>query len=289
MHSWWMALRPKTLSAALAPIFVGTAVAAGSLHQWDLWISACALFAVIFIQIATNLFNDAIDFEKGADTHERLGPVRVTQSGLLSKNQVMRAGAFCLVVAFAFGVPLVIHGGWPIVIIGLVSIVMAYAYTGGPFPLAYRGLGDVFVFIFFGLVAVGGLVWLHTGAWNADALVAGSQVGLLGTVLIAINNLRDHAQDRSVGKKTLAARFGVTFARREIFFLLSTAYLLNFWWMLNGHPWAALLPLASLPLAWKVLTGVYRTAPSAQFNRYLAQAAGTQVLFGGLLTLGLVL
>ncbi|MGE0764457.1 MAG: prenyltransferase, partial [Bdellovibrionales bacterium] len=204
-------------------------------------------------------------------------------------RQVMWAGGFCLLLAFIFGVPLVVVGGLPIVVIGLVSLAMTYAYTGGPYPLAYRGLGDLFVFLFFGLIAVGGMVLLHIGRWPVDAMVAGAQTGLLGTVLIAINNFRDHQQDLKVGKWTLAARFGARFARTEIICLLITAYALCFWWLWTGRVWAMALPLLSLPLAFKVARGVLNHEPSPIFNRFLGQAAGTQLVFGTLLALGLIL
>lgn len=150
MKSWILALRPKTLTAAVVPVIVGSGVAALHPLGWKPWISVFALLSACFIQIATNLFNDAIDFKKGADTNERLGPRRVTQSGMLSSRSVMMGGVIALVFAMGFGIPLVIRGGLPIVAIGLVSVLLAYAYTGGPYPLAYRGLGDLFVFIFLG-------------------------------------------------------------------------------------------------------------------------------------------
>jgi 1,4-dihydroxy-2-naphthoate polyprenyltransferase len=289
LSPWILAIRPKTLTAAIVPVVVGSGV--GALHPagWTLWVSLCTLAAAILIQVATNLFNDAIDFTKGADTHARLGPRRVTQSGLLSPRMVMTGAVIAALAALVLGIPLVVRGGWTIVGIGLVSLVLSYTYTGGPFPLAYRGFGDLFVFLFFGLIAVGGVVYLHTGEWTPAAFVAGAQVGLLGTVLIAVNNLRDHQQDRAVQKLTLAARFGPRFARAEITGLLLLAYGLGIWWWLSGYPGAAFLPLLSMPLALRVVLGVIRHEPSAVFNRFLAQAAGTQLLFGSFLTLGLVL
>ncbi len=289
MNSWLLALRPKTLSAAVVPVVVGSSVAAAQPEGWQPGVSLLALLSAGFIQIATNLFNDALDHKKGVDTAERLGPVRVTQAGLLTSRQVMAGGFFCLVLALAFGIPLVIKGGLPIILIGILSLVLAYAYTGGPYPLAYRGLGDLFVFLFFGLVAVGGVVYLHLGRWPADALVAGAQTGLLGTVLIAINNFRDHSQDLLAGKRTLAARFGPRFARVQIPTLLFCAYALCLWWFWTGRAWATFLPLLSLPLAVQVARGIFYNEPSPLFNRYLGKAAGTQLAFGGLLALGLVL
>lgn len=287
--AWILAFRPKTLTAAVIPIVVGTALASQHPHGWQPWVSVCALLAALLIQVATNLFNDAIDFKKGADTAERLGPKRVTQSGLIHARRVMVAGIFCLMMAFAFGIPLVLRGGWPIVGIGVISLILAYAYTGGPFPLAYQGLGDLFVFVFFGLIAVSGVVYLQVGEWTLESFVAGAQVGLLSTVLIAINNYRDYEQDRKAGKLTLAARFGGRFAKGEVLLLLAVSYLLGLFWWTKSFEAAAWLPLLSLPIAAEVAQGIVRLPPCAALNRYLARAAGTQLLFGGLLSIGFIL
>ncbi len=289
LTAWILAFRPKTLTAALIPIVVGSALASQHPHGWQLWVSVCALLSALFIQIATNLFNDAIDFKKGADNANRLGPKRVTQSGMIESRQVMWAGFFCLLLALGFGLPLVVRGGWPIIGIGVVSLALAYAYTGGPFPLAYRGLGDLFVFVFFGLIAVSGVVYLQVGEWTLESFVAGAQVGLLSTVLIAINNYRDFEEDRKVGKLTLAARFGGRFAQAEILLLLAVSYMLGLFWWTKSFEAAAWMPLLSLPVAAEVARGVIRLPPSQALNRYLARAAGTQLLFGGLLSLGFLL
>jgi 1,4-dihydroxy-2-naphthoate octaprenyltransferase len=212
IKAWLQAFRPKTLTAAIVPVAVGSAVAFSEVGLVNHRITLLALLGALFIQIATNLFNDAIDFKKGADGEHRVGPQRATQMGWFSGKQVLAMGIFFLLLALACGVPLVIHGGWPIVIIGLISLAMAYAYTGGPFPLAYLGLGDLFVILFFGLVAVGGTYYLHTLRFSWSALIAGLQVGCLSAVLIAINNLRDHVGDRQVNKRTLAVLLGPQFA-----------------------------------------------------------------------------
>lgn len=287
MTPWALALRPKTLTAAIVPVVVATALvkAHGQAVIW--WVSICAVLSAVFIQIGTNLVNDAIDFAKGADTDKRIGPQRVTQSGLLTSRQVL-AGAFvCFAVALALGIPLVVKGGWPIVAIGLVSLAMGYAYTGGPYPLAYKGLGDVFVILFFGLIAVMGTFYLHTGFVTTAAAIAGLQVGLLATVLIAVNNLRDAPQDALVGKKTLAVRFGVGFARAEIALLVIVPFLLGWYWSEAGHFNAAILPLVAFPFGRRVVTGVFKNEPSPIFNRFLAMAAGLHLFFGLFLSIGL--
>ncbi len=277
---WIMALRPKTLTAAFVPVVVATALVKADGHPVLWWVSIFALLSSAFIQIGTNLVNDAVDFKKGADTEKRIGPQRVTQSGLLTAKQVMVGGMFCFFVALCLGIPLVIQGGWPIVGIGLVSLFLGYAYTGGPFPLAYKGLGDLFVILFFGLIAVMGTYFLHTQVITIGSAVAGLQVGFLATVLIAINNLRDAPQDALVNKKTLAVRFGVGFARAEILFLVFSPFLLGLYWIAQGRLYAALLPLGAIFLARRVVVGVFRNAPSPIYNKFLAMAAGLQLLFG---------
>lgn len=289
MLKWLIALRVKTLTAAIIPIFVGTAtvIAQGHKVYWSL--SVFALLSALCIQIGTNLINDAIDFEKGADTKDRWGPKRVTQSGLLSSKVVLMAAFLSLCLALVFAIPLVLHGREVIVIIGLCSLFFAYAYTGGPFPLAYKGLGDLFVILFFGVIAVCGVYYLHTLQFSWSAFVAGLQIGALSTVLIAINNLRDMEQDRRVHKKTLAVRFGLQFSRFEILSLHLFSFALLSFWFLNNQWWAMLLPLTTLPLCYSIILGIYRNQPGPIYNQFLSRAALLHTLFGLQLTLGLVL
>lgn len=282
-----MAVRPKTLTAAAVPIVVATALVKAEGYPVLWWVSVCAAVSALFIQIGTNLVNDAIDFEKGADTAERIGFQRVTQSGLMSSRQVMTGAFVCFACALALGVPLVVRGGLPIVAIGLVSLALAYGYTGGPFPLAYNGLGDIVVILFFGFVAVGGTYYLHAQAVSPAALIAGLQVGLLAAVLIAINNLRDAPQDGRVNKKTLAVRFGVTFARLEILFLAVAPFVLGWYWYERGSEFAAVMPLLVLPVASRVIAGVFANEPSFVYNRFLAMAAALHLGFGILLAAAL--
>lgn len=289
MNPWVLALRPKTLSAALVPILVASALAVQSDGPFIAWVSLCALLASLFIQVGTNLFNDAIDFKKGADTKERLGPIRVTQSGMLHARTVFWGAVICLIFAALFGVPLVMKGGTPILVIGLLSLFLAYSYTGGPFPLAYLGLGDLFVVLFFGWIAVGGLFFLHTEAISSHALVAGTQVGLLATVLIAINNLRDHVQDKKADKKTLAVRFGKPFVRLEIYMLNILAFGMLTYWVSQKQWWAGFLPLLALPLSLQVMRGVVENEPGPIYNKFLAKAGAVHLLFGTLLSVGLIL
>ena len=284
---WLLALRPKTLTAAFVPVVVGTALALGRGGPVLWWASFCALASASFIQIGTNLVNDALDFRKGADTHVRVGPKRVTQSGLLSERAVLLGGYACFAAAGALGIPLAIEGGWPIVAIGLISLVCGYAYTGGPYPLAYVGLGDVFVIVFFGLVAVAGTFWLHAKTVDSAALVAGLQVGLLATVLIAINNLRDSPHDGQAGKRTLAVRFGSRFARAEIAALSFAPFGIGAYWWLQGRALAAILPFIALPFAIAAVLGVRTHPPGPVYNRFLAVSAALHLAFGLALAIGL--
>jgi 1,4-dihydroxy-2-naphthoate polyprenyltransferase len=281
IRTWLLAARPKTLSAAVVPVLMGSALAAHEPAAITWWVFFCALIGAVLIQIATNLINDALDFRKGADTAERLGPVRVTQAGLMRPETVMTAAWVCLMGAALCGIPLIVRGGWPILVIGLASIAAAYAYTGGPYPLAYRGLGEVFVVIFFGLIAVGGTFYAHSLQWTRGALLAGFAAGSLATVLLVINNLRDVDGDRRSDKRTTVVRFGERFARIELAFFALAPFAAV---ALIGRP-GLLLTLAALPLAVAVLVRVMRSR-GAELNRCLGMAGALQWLFGVLFVTG---
>jgi 1,4-dihydroxy-2-naphthoate polyprenyltransferase len=283
---WMIAARPRTLPVSLPPILVGTTLAyqQGFPIQWTL--SILVLLCSLCLQIGVNLINDALDFKKGADKEGRLGPQRVTQGGLLSFQTVLRGGIGCLVFAFILGIPLILAGGWPLVMILLFSMACAYLYTGGPFPLAYQGLGDLFVFIFFGLVSTLAVYYLQTGTINRLVILAATQIGLLAVVPCSINNLRDSVSDALVNKKTLAVRFGPTFARWEITYLSLVPFLLSVGWWLTGRIEMVYLPLLSLPLIGKNLIAIWQTPPNTRYNEFLAVSARCQLLFGILLSLG---
>lgn len=284
-----MAGRPKTLTAALVPVLVATAYAYSQtkMVQWS--VSILSLLASFFIQIATNLVNDAKDFKKGADTEKRIGPQRVTQTGLMSYQQVMMWAYLFFAMALLAGIPLVIQGGLPILIVGVLSLVFGYAYTGGPFPLAYKGLGDLFVIVFFGLVAVQGVVWLQIQEISSSSLMLGLQIGMLATVLIAINNLRDHETDVLVNKKTLPVRFGVLFGRLEIATMILAPLALQYFWWTQDRPWVAGLGLATLPLAALIIKKIFTTKPSPEYNKFLGMSALLHLAFGILMTIGFCL
>jgi len=285
MSPWLLAARPKTLSAAIVPVLMGSALAADEPAAVSWWVFACALSGALLIQIATNFINDALDFKKGADTGERLGPIRVTAAGLISAERVMRAAWICLIGAALCGIPLLVRGGWPMLVVGLASIAVAYAYTGGPYPLAYHGLGELFVVIFFGFVAVGGTFYAHSLQLTRSALLAGFAAGSLATVLLVINNLRDVESDRRSNKRTLAVRFGENFACAEVVFFTLAPFIAvaGIAWI-RGHG-GLLLVLGALPFALLVIVQVFRSR-GAVLNRSLAFAGALQSAFGILFVAG---
>lgn len=288
MNAWLLAARPKTLAAAVTPVLVGTALARSAAAPTH-WLSfVFALLGAVFIQIGTNYVNDALDFKKGSDTHTRLGPLRVTQAGLLDADAVLRGAYVCFVLAALCGIPLIVRGGWPIAAIGVASIVAAYAYTGGPFPLAYHGLGEVFVMLFFGLVAVCGSFYLQRLALDPTAWIGGVAVGSLAVVILAINNLRDIGNDRASNKRTLAARFGPRFAFREIVVFALVPFVCVLVIARLRNAWTSTIPMLALILALALLFRVARNR-GAELNRCLALAGALEWMFGILYVFGAAL
>lgn len=283
---WWWAIRPKTLLVSLSPIIVGTALAAMHVAHINWLLAISAWCAVFFLQVGTNLVNDVLDFSKGADTAQRLGPQRMTQAGLLSMRQVFWGGVGCFVLALLCGIPLVMAGGWPFVAVLVASVICGYCYTGGPYPLAYLGLGDLFAFLFFGPIGVSAVYFLQTHTVDAFAILAGVQLGLLTAVPNAINNLRDIDTDRLVHKRTLAVRFGSKFACWEISLLTVLAFLIGSFWIFFDHAMMAILPLVAAPLAYQNLIAILQTAPSVRYNLFLARSAQVQLLFALFLAIG---
>ncbi len=275
--AWFLACRPKTLSVSLSPVLVGSAIAWHDTHS-ILWLPLlAAAFGAAFIQIGTNLFNDVGDFLRGTDTPDRLGPQRATAEGWLTPGMVQAGAWLSFALAFLCGIYLVWHGGWPIVIIGLASLTAGWAYTGGPKPIAYGPLGEIFVFIFFGLIAVGGSYYLQTLSLTPTALLAASLVGTHAAAVITVNNYRDRDGDARNGKNTLAVRLGRP-ATRWLYTLemLAPYALLP---LLADRGWPAALPLLSLPLALRLIHRFHHEAPGPVFNRILAATAGLQLTF----------
>jgi 1,4-dihydroxy-2-naphthoate polyprenyltransferase len=270
VNAWILAARPKTLPAAAVPVWVGALPAfASGAGSWILL--GATLSSCLCIQMATNLFNDAIDHRKGADTPRRAGPVRATASGLLSPRAVMAGAVGLCAAAVLFALPLLVARGWPVAVIGVVSLYFSYGYTGGPFPLAYRGMGELFVIVFFGFVAVCGSHFVQTGAWGGIPVAASAlQCGLYSCALLAINNLRDRIEDAGSGKRTLAVRFGECFARCEIAACCAVPLAL---WPLAAPGAALLSALAPAAAGAAIVTGIVRNPPGPVFNRLLGLAA----------------
>ncbi len=284
------AARPKTLTASLVPCMVAGAYAMHELGfvPWGLLLSACA--SALMIQIGTNYFNDVYDFKKGADTAERMGPRRATLSKDLSPRQVFSLGVLAFGLALLFSIPLVIKAGIPILILGLVSLLAGYLYTAGPFPLAYVGLGEVFVILFFGWAAVGGLAYLFDLPLDGSVWILATQIGLLSAAMIAINNLRDARTDVFAGKKTLAVRLGIPASKVLIQLFLIAPYIMSLYYIgARQSYWAGLLPWVTLPLALRLCGNIRSAEPSPLYNEFLAQAAKIQLLFGLTLTVAWLL
>ncbi len=281
-----MAARPKTLTAAVAPVAAGTGLAVW--HGVVAWRPAlAALTGAVLIQIGTNLANDYYDFVRGGDTEERIGPTRVTQAGILAPAAVYRAMWFTLALAMLVGVYLVGVGGWPIVWIGLASVASAILYTGGPFPLAYHGLGDVFVFVFFGWVAVAGTYYVQALGWPPDAFLAGSGLGALSTAILVVNNLRDLDTDARAGKRTMAVRLGVRGTQAEYVILLVTAALVPLLGVVRlDWPWTTVAASFALLLAVSPLRTVFGYGHPRELIPALGGTARVVVVYGLLLALG---
>lgn len=286
--SWLLAVRPKTLPAAMGPVFVGSALATqADLFQWAPAL-LCLVFALL-IQIGTNFANDYFDFIKGADTEERQGPKRVTASGLVSLKQMkfMTAGVFA--AAFIVGLGLIPYGGWGLLAVAVLSVMLGYGYTAGPFPLAYLGLGEIFVMIFFGWVAVGCTYWVQANEINTLAILAGTAVGALSTNLLVVNNHRDVETDIKANKRTLAVRFGRGFSAFEFRLWFAAAWICIIWMALLLHSFWMLLPLGAMPMSFKLWKMIGEPQSGPVYVKMLGKTAVVLILSCLLMSLGLLL
>ncbi len=287
-RGWLMAIRPPTLSVGAAPVAVGTAIAAVS-GGFDALPALLALVGALLLQIASNIANDVYDFRKGADTEDRLGPPRAASSGLLSESELMVGLAAVLAAALACGLALTALAGWPILAIGLAGMVSAVAYTGGPYPLGYHGLGDVFVFAFFGLAAVVGTTFAQTGTWEPLALALGAALGCFGAGVLTVNNIRDLDGDRLVGKRTLAVRMGRHAARGYYAALMGAPFAIVLAAVAGGGlPLWSLVVCLTAPRAWSLVRTVASTREGAALNGALAGTAKLQAIFSALLVASLL-
>lgn len=286
-EAWVLAMRPRTLPVSIGPVLVGTAVAfsTGSLRLGP---AIAAGFGALLLQIGSNFANDVFDFEKGADTETRIGPPRAAQMGLLSAAALKRGMLAVFVLATLCGVYLAWVAGPVILLVGLISIVAAVAYTGGPWPLGYHGLGDLAVFVFFGFVAVVGTTFVQTTTIDPFAVVAAVPVGALATAILVVNNLRDVDADRLIGKRTLAVRIGRLGARFEWAALVGAAYLTTFVAMIamNESAWV-LLPWLSAPRALSLWGVIRSNEDGSALNEALAGTAQLGFLFSLLFALGI--
>ena len=287
-QAWGLAIRPRTLPAAAAGVVMGSALAwRDGFFRVDAAL-AC-LFAALLLQIGSNLANDVFDFERGTDTPERLGPTRVTQAGLLSPSQVKIGMAVVFALAALLGLYLAWLGGWPIILIGIAAIISAVAYTGGPFPLGYYGLGDIFVFIFFGLASVAGTYYVQAGAVSSAAWWMSMPMGLIITAILVVNNLRDLENDRKAGKHTLAVMLGARGARIEYVLCVVSAYfVVPVLILTNIIPVFSLLTWLSVPLAWKTLRVAF-TQEGRPLNAALSGTGQIAFVYSVLFWIGVAL
>lgn len=287
LQAWMLAIRPRTLPAGAIPVVLASALAAAD-QSFSPVPALVALVCALGIQVATNFINEIYDFRKGADTSERLGPTRTVAAGIISEKTMIRVSAALLISVFLLGLSLVWIGGWPILLIGLLSMLFAWAYTGGPFPIAYSGLGDVFVFIFFGLVAVGGAYYVQALALPMPVLVAAAAPGAFSVNILLVNNIRDIDTDRRVGKMTLPARIGAARARMLYVLLAVVAYAVPFFMVHAGYSVWCLLSLLSLPLAVGMVRKLYRSE-GRELNMVLAGTGKVLTLHGLLFSAGLII
>lgn len=288
IQSWVLAARPKTLPAAVAPVLVGTGLAINR-GRFVLLNALVALSCSLLIQIGTNYVNDLYDFLKGADNEKRKGPLRVLASGLITVKE-MKTGSFLIfLLAFVLGLYLVYSAGPVVLMIGVLSIAAGIAYTAGPFPLAYNGLGDIFVFMFFGIVGTTGTYYVQAKDFSWLALLASIPVGALITNILVVNNFRDIEEDRAAGKKTLAVILGRTFARLQFIFLIAASFVVPavLYFFFGFHIWI-FLPYLTIPIAFKLINMLF-TLEGLQLNKTLELTAKLSVLFGLLFAAGLTL
>lgn len=290
LRAWVMASRPHTLTIGVNPVLVGCALAWTETGRIDIPLMLLSMLGALLLQTGTNLDNDVSDFERGTDRAGRLGLPRATALGLLTPRQVRNASRACFAVATVIGLMLAWRGGWPILMAGIASAAAAMAYSGGPRPISYTPFGDFVVWLFFGLVAVGGSYYLQTLSLSPGVLVAATMVGFPAAAVLVVNNYRDLDPDAQVGKRTLAVCLGRRFSRWEYTGLMLAPFVLLGALSLQTRIGIALvIPLLSLPLAIGLVRRFWRETPGPAFNPLLAQTAKFQVLFSALLCVAILL
>ncbi|EDY80589.1 1,4-dihydroxy-2-naphthoate octaprenyltransferase [Verrucomicrobiia bacterium DG1235] len=275
---WIEAARPKTLPAAVVPIMVGAAEAK-RMGIFDWWpVAICLVFALL-VQIGTNMANDYFDHIRGADTSDRVGPERLVASGRIEPKRMLWVSLAVFLLAFLVGLNLVSYRGWELLVVGVVSIIFGYGYTGGPFPLAYRGLGDVFVIFFFGLVATMGTVYVITGSLTLSSAFLGAALGLLANNILVVNNYRDRETDRVAKKMTLIARWGLSFGLAQYRVQLMLSFLAIAVYVSRTGELAHAAPFLALPLGYRLASSLEKTQ-GKELNALLAKTAGLLLLVG---------
>jgi 1,4-dihydroxy-2-naphthoate octaprenyltransferase len=288
-NPWFLAIRPKTLFASVAPVVLGLSVAIFEQKTFQFLVAILTLLCALLMQIASNIANDYLDSQRGVDTEKRLGPTRVTQAGLISPQKMKNALIAILGLAFLLGIYLMWVGGPVIIIIGLLALYFAYGYTGGPFPLSHNGLGEVAAFVFFGVIAVSGTTYLQIHTFSSLALCLGMGPGFISATILAINNLRDFHSDTETNKRTIAVRFGEIFQRRLIIILIFSSSLIVIITSLIFHLYL-LLPVVFLPLLFiKNWIHIYKHPIDSTLNMALAKTAQYLLIYCLLLSLGLYL
>jgi len=292
LKAWGIAVRPKTLIVSIAPVLLGLSLSIHNENFNSILIGILTLSSAILIQIGTNLINDLYDFISGADDINRLGPERAVQSGILSQKEIKFGAFFCFILALCIGIYLVFIGGMPIFLIGSFALMSGYCYTAGPYPLGYNGLGDIFVFIFFGLIAVPGTYYLQNNIlFDIDSIFIGCSIGCIAVAILCVNNIRDIKSDQKAGKKTLAVRFGryPIIILYDVMIILSYVCILfiflgkTFYWDLS-----LCLLMFSLPIAIKLIIDIHNKF-GKELNSVLSDTANFMRVFSTLLIIGIVL
>jgi 1,4-dihydroxy-2-naphthoate octaprenyltransferase len=285
---WWLAIRPRTLTISLAPVLVGSALAFTERSSLAGLPFLAALLGAILIQIGTNLHNDAVDYLKGNDLPDRVGPPRITAAGWVSPQGVQRTALLCFALALLPGAYLVWAGGWPIFLIGCASLLAGWAYSGGPRPISYSPFGELFVLIFFGLLAVAGTYWLQAGLGGPAVWLAGGIVGLPAAAVLLVNNHRDRLSDQRAGRRTLAIYLGAANSARLYAALFGLSFILLAVLACSGHP-GALAGALALPLSIQRCRNFCRASSGEAYNQLLAKTAQSGLLLSLLLSIGLLL
>lgn len=289
LRAWILAARPKTLTGAITPVMIGTALAfANGTFNW-LPALICFLFAGL-MQIAANFINDLYDFKKGTDREDRLGPERACAQGWISAEAMKRGVMLTVLLACFIGSTLLLYGGWELIIVGVLCVLFAFLYTTGPYPLSYNGWGDVLVIVFFGFVPVGGTYYVQALTWTPSVTVASLICGLLIDTLLVVNNYRDREADARSGKRTVIVRFGEPFGRYLYLALGVAAAVLCVWFVGEHAPWAAILPpIIYLPLHFRTWQKMVKIHSGKKLNSILGETSRNMLFMGILLSLGLIL